>query len=459
VAGLPAEAGMNLLATGSRILASRLGQVLFNAGIGLFLARMLAPAGLGHYSLTVAIVMFMAAVLNGGVGLAAVPPLRRGLISLRRMLRAQIAWILAAGMLLLLSGLILSGLGLTSLAQARLGWSLATAMAAGLAVWALLSFDVFFYDLLAEGKLATGPFVNLLRAALHAILLGIVWFVGELHLTGAVTAFGAAQLCAALTVAVILWRRGLRGGLAGVSARAAADPTYWPPPPQGAGAPPAAIPRLIGWAIRRGWTGQLSAVASLLHLRLDLALVSAFCGAATVGIYSAAVIVGELLWHLPAAMSLILVHASAAGERPAQRDENAARAVRIGLAVTLLAAIPLACLAGPLLRFAFGPEYAASAPPLRALLPGIVAFAPGAILAGDFIGRGKPVWNAAASIVTVVANVLAGLWLIPRHGAVGASWASSLAYTVGAAMMVLRFHQATRLPFSAILLPRRSDFR
>ena len=47
----------------------------------------------------------------------------------------------------------------------------------------------------------------------------------------------------------------------------------------------------------------------------------------------------------------------------------------------------------------------------------------------------------------------------PRAGIVGAAWASTVAYTVGATVMLLRFRQATGLPWTEILVPRPSDFR
>jgi O-antigen/teichoic acid export membrane protein len=118
--------------------------------------------------------------------------------------------------------------------------------------------------------------------------------------------------------------------------------------------------------------------------------------------------------------------------------------VALGVAVTLVAAIPLALVAAPLLGWLAGGAYSSAGSALRALLPGIVAFAPGAVLAGDFIGRGKPHWNTQASLLTVVVNLAAGLWLIPEHGAVGAAWSSTVAYACGSALMLVRFRQAIR---------------
>jgi O-antigen/teichoic acid export membrane protein len=452
---------MRIIATGGQIFATRLVQVLLTAGIGMVVARGLGPTGQGHYSLTLALVMLAAAVFNGGTGLAAVPLLRAGDVTLARVLRAQQIWILLATGGLALLFLVGGQSGLAAWTRVQLGWNFPAAFGWALAVVALLSTEILIYDLLALGRLVMGPLVNLGRAALHMLLLVCLLWLQRFALDQAILVYALAQSGAALFLAGWLGRRSLRRtGMVATAVHGDSPAEVFPRPGPGPSRPIHQTGLRLGTLLlRKGWLGQFSAVASLLHLRLDLALVTAFWGAAEVGIYSVAVQVGELLWLLPGALSPLLVYASAGRGNATDRDALAARAVRIGLGATAAIALPLGVLAGPLLTFFFGAEYAASAPALRALLPGIVAFAPGAVLAGDFIGRGHPVWNAQASLATVVANLAVGFYLIPRWGAVGASWASTLAYTVGAGVMIMRFRRTTGLPLTDLLLPRLSDFR
>ncbi len=211
---------------------------------------------------------------------------------------------------------------------------------------------------------------------------------------------------------------------------------------------------LIRFNLTRGWVGQLSSVAYFLLLRLDQGLLEHFRGAAEVGIYSVGVYVGEMLWLLPGALTPLLVHSSARNHGDPDRERTAARALRIGMGLVIAAAVPLYFLAQPLLELLAGGEYRESGASLRALLPGIVAFAPGVVLAGDFIGRGKPHWNTQASVLTVVTNLVAAFILIPRHGAVGAAWSSSIAYAVGACLMLIRFRLVTGFSWGRIFLGR-----
>jgi Na+-driven multidrug efflux pump len=89
----------------------------------------------------------------------------------------------------------------------------------------------------------------------------------------------------------------------------------------------------------------------------------------------------------------------------------------------------------------------------------VVAFAPGAVLAGDFIGRGRPTWNTQASAITVALNVVLCLLWIPSLGVLGAAWSSTVAYATGAAVMLWRFRRTTGLPWAEILVPRPGDLR
>lgn len=439
---------MRFFGAALRILLSRVGQMGANAAVVVVVAQTLGPAGQGHYSLTVAVAQLASALLACGMGLAAVPPLRQDRVPARRMVTAQAQWTGAMIGVLLLAAWWTTGPPAPFLAE-HLGWEEGLGFLVALAAAGLLAFEIFSYDLLARGRLVVGAAVNGWRAFGHLGLVAGLAAVGTLGFGRAVGAFAVAQAAGAAFLLAVLVTEISR------PRRHA---------PMRAGAADEALPRdlhrrslrgLMLWNLRRGWVGQLSAVLYFLLLRLDQGLVAHFHGAAEVGIYSVAVYTGEILWLLPGAMTPLLVHTSAASAADPTRDRTASRAVRAGFLVTLAAAVPLWLVADPLLALLKGGEFAAAGPALRALLPGIVAFAPGAVLAGDFIGRGKPQWNTQASLLTLLVNVAVGLWLIPRHGATGAAWASSLAYACGSALMIARFRHATGLSLRSFLRRRR----
>ena len=442
---------MRLVRAGSRILFSRVWQVLANAVAVLVIAKTLGPTGQGYFSLTVAVAMLLGAALGGGMGLAAVPPLRQKQVSIVRMLTAQLVWAALMGIVMALLASQASGGRVAEVLAERLGWEPGVSWLAACAGLGLLTFDIFAYDLLARGRLIVGAAVNGYRASGYLIIVGVLGLTGQLTLGRAIGAFAVTQAGGALAMLVILIRE-IRNPRVGheeaggkAPAKTAGGLSRPGPGDEDFQLQDRSIFGLIAFNMRRGWVGQISAVAYFLLLRLDQGLLEYFRGAAEVGIYSLAVYMGEMLWLLPGALTPILVHTSATSGSDPDRDRTACRGVQLGVLVTAVVAVPLYFLAEPLLSFLAGGQYEASGAALKALLPGIVAFAPGAVLAGDFIGRGKPHWNTQASALTVVINIAVGLWLIPRFGAVGAAYASSIAYFFGSAVMVLRFRQATGL--------------
>jgi len=435
---------MKLVEAGSKILFSRIGQVLANAAVVGTIAHLLGPEKQGHYSLTVAVAMLIASLVGGGMGLAAVPPLRQNKVNFRRMFTAQMIWMLAMVLVIgVVAWLTNFGRFRTGLAN-HLGWSQGLGYVVAVAAIGMLGFETFSYDLLARGRLVVGAAVNGVRAMGHLVLVAVLVLAGALTFERTVGAFAVAQFCGASMMMVVLVRE-IKRNLHDSSAKTSTpdlpvkkddvpddldERSYW---------------GLIVYNLRRGWLGQISAVAYFLLLRLDQGLLEHYRGAAEVGVYSVAVYLGEMLWLLPGALTPLLVHSSAAKASDPERDRTAARAVRLGILVTLAAGVPLLFLVDPLLSLLSGGQYAEAAPAFKALLPGIVLFAPGAVLAGDFIGRGKPHWNTQASGLTVVVNVVIGVQLIPEYGAVGAAWSSTIAYACGSFVMLARFRRATKM--------------
>lgn len=449
---------MKLAAAGSRILAGRVGQVAANAAVVVLVAQQLGPAGQGHYSLTAAVTLLSASLLGGGMGLAAVPALRQGRVDPRRLMRAQFLWLGAMAAVLLAGAQAASAPGPAGRwLAAHLGWTPGLGFLVAAAAFGILGFEIFTYNLLARGRLVVGSAINGWRAFAHVVVVAALLAAGRLTFVSAVAAFALAQV-GGLVAIIVVASRDLRRPAAAFAT--AGNGAANRPAPAGTGdelptdLDTRPLWRLIGFNLRHGALGQLSAVAYFLLLRLDQGVLEHFRGAAEVGIYSLAVYVGEMLWLLPGALTPLLVHSSAADASDPLRDRTAARAVRMGVGLTAAAALPLYVLAVPLLSLAGGGQYAASGPALRALLPGIVAFAPGVVLAGDFIGRGRPHWNTQASVLTVVVNLAAAFLLIPSGGAVGAAWASSLAYACGSAVMLWRFRRATGMSLRGLVLGR-----
>lgn len=191
-------------------------------------------------------------------------------------------------------------------------------------------------------------------------------------------------------------------------------------------------------------------VISLLNYRSSLFLVEHFHGLAVVGTFSVAVTVAELLWLLSSAVT-VSAYSSIGHPDRAVSAATTVRAVRINVIATVLAAPVLLALAWQALPWAMGEAYAASLPPLVALLPGVAAYAAASSLSAFYTNHlGKPHLSGGVAALSLCISVAAALVLVPRWGATGAAAASSLGYILAIAVAYAVFLRHAGLPWRSL---------
>jgi len=222
-------------------------------------------------------------------------------------------------------------------------------------------------------------------------------------------------------------------------------------------------PRRFGACLRAslGFGLQTYAVNLIwiLVLRVDSFILAHYRPAAEVGIYSVAVLVAEVVLHLPRSLALVLTRRFAAGDLlPAAR--LAARASRLGSMAVVVLGVGIIAFARSVTPLIFGRAFAASVPPMLWLLPGILSLSIASPISLYLVQqRGKPIWTGTAAFVGLVVNIGLNLIWIPRRGAVGAAWASSVAYTFHMLIVSILFRHETGLGLREILVPRREDLK
>lgn len=186
------------------------------------------------------------------------------------------------------------------------------------------------------------------------------------------------------------------------------------------------VTRLLRYALRLG----LFNVFNFLGYRVDLFILAAFATAGTVGLYSIAVATAEKAWLLSYAASTVLFSRLAGERDEAARLALTPQVTRAVLLLTAMVALALALASEWLLDLVYSASFRQASGALVALLPGIVFLAAARILANDIAARDRPGANSVVSAVSLGVNVIMNLVLIPRHGAVGAAWASTASYGV-----------------------------
>jgi O-antigen/teichoic acid export membrane protein len=223
-------------------------------------------------------------------------------------------------------------------------------------------------------------------------------------------------------------------------------------------------------AARGGWLGRpdaarlqaearfvvvigLTNLAGLLNYKVDLFLVEHFLGLPATGVYSIAVMVGELLWLVSSSVT------TAAYARIGHPDSTSAAALALrAMHASVLMLAPLApllfgaalFLLPPLLGLAYQPAL----PVLAMLLPGIVAYAAASALSAWFTNHaGRPWVPAMLATLSLAINVAVSVIAIPQLGMIGAALATTVSYMGAVAVGMGWFARASGTPVRLLLRP------
>ncbi len=188
--------------------------------------------------------------------------------------------------------------------------------------------------------------------------------------------------------------------------------------------------RYLRLALSYGLKVHLGRIATLLITRIDLLMVNFFLGASSAGVYTVAVRLTEQIWMISNAVSIVVFPKLSANEKKNDGlNISVARLSRRTLQVTSGVSIGLAIAGYSLIPILFGAGFENAYFVLLYLLPGIVLFSSSRIIANQFAAKNLVHINLRLTLVTLVANTIFNLLLIPNFGLSGAAFATSLAYS------------------------------
>lgn len=380
--------------------------------IGVLLARQLGPSGYGVYALAMTVAALAGMITEFGLPILAMREFAaaearhswgeaRGLIRWADRIILGLSTVLLAGYF---AAALLFDFAARSAFLTTMLWAALLVPLVGLAKLRGLA-------LLSLGRTFAGQFaVLVLRPGLFALALAVLWLApGSLGPAQAMAWQVAASAVALLTVTVFFHRNRpatLRSAVAVTRAR------QW----------------LVA-AIPMGMTEGLR----LLQGQMAILLLSILANTAVVGIFrvadSAAAICMVPITILNVAASPYFAKLHAAGDKAELQQVVTAVSVVTFLCVAAVS-LPLVLFARPLLAFAFGSEFAPSAPAFQLILAGNLlasALGPSAILA-NMTGQERMV-TIATGIAAATVTLTLLLW-IPSMGATGAAFAVAFAMIV-----------------------------
>jgi O-antigen/teichoic acid export membrane protein len=187
-------------------------------------------------------------------------------------------------------------------------------------------------------------------------------------------------------------------------------------------------------------------------------LVNLFLEPLHVGYYSISVMVAEKMWYVPDALALVL-HPRVAHGTDEHANRGTARICRHTIIIISAGCIAVLLLGRFLVELLYSTRFLPAVTPLFVLLPGILTASIARIISSDLLARGYPRVNMWAGLVALVTNIALNLALIPRFGVVGASLATSISYSVHAAVLVAAFMRIGGVSMRMLLVPGVEDVR
>jgi O-antigen/teichoic acid export membrane protein len=411
--------------------ATRAGILLIGLVTSVIMARVLGPAGKGLFSLAVVASSMVFNATNLGAGAASGYYLGRKKIPVAELAGNLLSLSVVIGAAALTLALAFSGVLVSRFIPSVPPWAVVVALFAVPFSGLLYNFQMLFR---ANDDFRNFNLAEVLQPGSYFVLFILcLVFVPTRLFEASIVVFLASSVVAGLG-SVILMRRCAQFGF------------RWDP-------------AIVRGTLRFGVQQNAASFLDVLNYRFDMLLVNYFLDPAFVGFYSISLVFPEKLWNVPNILSAVLhprvAHAS--DERNANRDT--AQVSRITVLIVGTACIAILLLGRLLIRLLYSDRFLPAVTPMFILLPGILMISIAKVLTSDLVARGYPRANLWAGLVAVASNVACNIVLIPRMRISGAALASTVSYTLYAAVIVIYFMRVTGVRFGSLVAPTAGDAR
>jgi O-antigen/teichoic acid export membrane protein len=184
-------------------------------------------------------------------------------------------------------------------------------------------------------------------------------------------------------------------------------------------------------------------------LRVDYWIIGLFNSKEQLGYYALAVRLSQLIWILPTLLAALILPKVGKIDF---KNQDLERLIRLVFSFNVFGGLILAFSSFYLIPLIFGKEFTRSILPFCLILPGIVLLSLQIILSAYFSGKGEIKTNLVTSIVLLIVIILLDLLLIPRFGIIGASIASSFAYSISGLFTYFLYCRSVNYSFRKIII-------
>lgn len=195
----------------------------------------------------------------------------------------------------------------------------------------------------------------------------------------------------------------------------------------------------FGYAMR----AYISSAIAFAVLRLNVLLIERYMDAATLGTWSIAAQLLDVIVVIPSTIALVLLPRIMRSDQPYQLMQSQLRMVAIVLALVCAVA---AWLGNDVIMLVYGERFAGAYAMLLWGLPGIFALGLTSILSQYLASAGIPLALVWIWLTGLAVELTLAIWLIPSQGGVGAMMSLSAAYAVilGLVWILAANHHSTQ---------------
>ncbi len=180
-----------------------------------------------------------------------------------------------------------------------------------------------------------------------------------------------------------------------------------------------------------------------LNYKVDIWILNSLVDSSEIGVYSVGVTFAEMIWQLPAILSMIIFSYSISEKDTKKFSAELWEKNKKIMLFLLPVLVFYAFIIKIIIPILFGEEFLYSYMITFLLLPGTYAIVTFNILNADLAARGFPSVALSIFVIAAITNIVLNYLLIPIYGIDGAAIASSLSYIAASFFYIIRYYQLT----------------
>lgn len=173
--------------------------------------------------------------------------------------------------------------------------------------------------------------------------------------------------------------------------------------------------------------GHLSVIINFLNYRLDIWIVEHYRGVTELGYYTQAVALAQMFWYI--SNPIVNVLSPHLIENQGNSYSQFSFFSKLNSTLVFILIMIALVIADWIIPFVYGQDFENSILPFKLLLPGIFFSCIGKIFSVYIYAQNKVIYNLYATIAGAVVTIALDFILIPAYGIIGASIATTVAYT------------------------------